>query len=378
MATVRLLASPLSFVRTVVPTVCLVGMAPQTFIIWIGWRAVSLIMPVWLYQRVDDIIFGLYQRIILFFYEHVLGTEVLLYGDAKTVLKVKERVLYISNHQSDVDWIIVHMLAARQGMLGQVRYVLKDTIQLVPLYGHYLYQHGCIYVKRSQFNPWKMTRALKYLQNPKIRTWMVVFPEGTRFNPESKALVSKSRKYAVEQGMEPLNHVLTPRVRGVSLVLNELRNHFDAIYNVTTIYEGTRDPVNGQQLRAPTMFEFLRIRKPKLHIHLERVGIESVPTIETELQEWLHRCFVEKDRLMKSYYMCKSNGNANVMSAENFVFGERTVSQLSRWTTFPAFFLYTAILVPFIMFSVGRQLYWKILIFGSVGGYTWLAIRSVA
>lgn len=39
-----------------------------------------------------------------------------------------------------VDWIVADMLAARQDALGHVRYVLKDKLKWLPLYGFYFAQ----------------------------------------------------------------------------------------------------------------------------------------------------------------------------------------------------------------------------------------------
>lgn len=39
-----------------------------------------------------------------------------------------------------VDWIIADMLAIRQSALGHVRYVLKDGLKWLPLYGWYFSQ----------------------------------------------------------------------------------------------------------------------------------------------------------------------------------------------------------------------------------------------
>lgn len=39
-----------------------------------------------------------------------------------------------------VDWIIADMLAIRQNALGHVRYVLKDGLKWLPLYGWYFSQ----------------------------------------------------------------------------------------------------------------------------------------------------------------------------------------------------------------------------------------------
>ena len=89
---------------------------------------------------------------------------------------------------------ISHQVAIRQGSIGHLRYVMKDTLQMLPLYGyfcifyggikiciikffffikkrHYFYQHGCIYVKRGDFKQRKMEEALEYLQDPKINVF---------------------------------------------------------------------------------------------------------------------------------------------------------------------------------------------------------------
>ena len=68
-----------------------------------------------------------------------------------------------------VDWIVCNMVAIRQGSLGHLRYVMKATLQALPLYGHYFYQHGCIYVNRGDFKQKKMESALDYLSDPKIK-----------------------------------------------------------------------------------------------------------------------------------------------------------------------------------------------------------------
>lgn len=41
---------------------------------------------------------------------------------------------------STVDWIVADILAIRQNALGHVRYVLKDGLKWLPLYGCYFSQ----------------------------------------------------------------------------------------------------------------------------------------------------------------------------------------------------------------------------------------------
>ena len=57
--------------------------------------------------------------------------------------------------------------------------------------------------------------------------------------------------------MKPLKNLLTPKVRGISLSLAELRSKFDAIYDVTALYEGTTDPMSGRRTPTPNMFGWL-------------------------------------------------------------------------------------------------------------------------
>ena len=46
-----------------------------------------------------------------------------------------------------VDWIIVDMLLARQGGIGRVRYILKEGLKYIPLYGYYFMKYVvCMYL----------------------------------------------------------------------------------------------------------------------------------------------------------------------------------------------------------------------------------------
>lgn len=44
---------------------------------------------------------------------------------------------------SAVDWIVADILAMRQNAVGHVRYVLKDRLKWLPLYGYYFSQVTC-------------------------------------------------------------------------------------------------------------------------------------------------------------------------------------------------------------------------------------------
>lgn len=359
----------LSTLKIGVPSLVLFGCVPQIFLVWVSWRVASLFLPDWVFQIGDDCVFGFYQRLVLFFYEHTVDMKLVLYGDTEMVLNKKERVLYLSNHQSAVDWIVVHMLAARQGNVGQARYIMKSDLQKVPIYGFIFDQHGCVYVNRDNFKKQKMERALDYLKNPRIPLWLILFPEGTRFVPGS-ATATKSRTFAEEQGLTPLQHLLMPRTRGMHLTLDKLQDNIDAIYDVTVVYEGTVDET-GKRIQAPNLFGYFRGTCKRIHIHTKRIDMTEVPRDAKALQKWTYNLYLEKDKMLEKYYSSGKSGN-------NVFPGEGVVSYRSRWTSVPPLLALAALTYPMIAYSAGRSLYWSTWLLGSLCGYCWLALRSVA
>ncbi|XP_067578103.1 1-acyl-sn-glycerol-3-phosphate acyltransferase epsilon isoform X4 [Pseudorca crassidens] len=181
----------------VLPAAVLLGTAPTYVLAWGAWRLLSAFLPSRFYQAVDDRLYCIYQSMVLFFFENCTGVQILLYGDLP---KNKENIIYLANHQSTVDWIVADMLAIRQNALGHVRYVLKDGLKWLPLYGCYFSQHGGIYVKRSaKFNEKEMRKKLQSYINAGAPMYLVIFPEGTRYNPELTKVISASQTFAAQE-----------------------------------------------------------------------------------------------------------------------------------------------------------------------------------
>ncbi|CAL4118161.1 unnamed protein product, partial [Meganyctiphanes norvegica] len=297
------------FSRYVVGSAFMIGVAPEYLGVWLIWRGASIALPGWMYQWGDDKLYSLYQRLILFFFETCTRVEVVMYGDAEEALKKKESVLYISNHQSTVDWLIADMVSVRAGCIGHLRYIMKDSLQMLPLYGHYFYAHGCIYVKRGKFNQGKMINALNYLRHPNICTWLVIFPEGTRYYPKTPKVIEKSQQYARDNNVQVLKHHLTPKSRGTWLAVEHLHEKLDAIYDVSVFYDGivAKDGVRGC---APQLIEFLMGRCKKVHIHLRRIPMNEVPNNEEDLKTWMHNFYLEKDDLVQNLWKSDNQGGA--------------------------------------------------------------------
>uniref|UniRef100_A0A3Q3L044 1-acylglycerol-3-phosphate O-acyltransferase 5 (lysophosphatidic acid acyltransferase, epsilon) n=1 Tax=Labrus bergylta TaxID=56723 RepID=A0A3Q3L044_9LABR len=281
------------------PATVMLGTAPAYLLSWGAWRLLSSVLPARVYHKLDDRLYCVYQSMVLFFFENYTGVEIVIYGD---IPKTKENVIYLSNHQCTADWIIADMLAIRQKALGHVRYVLKDGLKWLPLYGWYFSQHGGAYVKRSaKFDVKAMQEKLLTQTQSGAPMYLVIFPEGTRYNPELKNVIADSQAFATKEGLAVLRHTLTPRMKASHVAIETMRDHLDAVYDVTVAYEG-KQGVSGHRKPAPTMPEFLCKEFPRVHIHFDRVDIKEIPSEPMFFRRWLHERFEIKDRLLTDFY----------------------------------------------------------------------------
>ncbi|CAG0913403.1 unnamed protein product [Notodromas monacha] len=372
--------------------VVLAGSAPPYIVAWVVWRGATAFLPKWVYQVGDDFLYFIYQNCVLFFFEYMTGVQVLVDGDYKEIFSKKENAIYLGNHQSTVDWVLSNMVAVRQGSLGNLRYVMKSSLQQIPLYGLYFYEHGCIYVNRGNFDPEKMIAGLSYLRHPRINTWMVVFPEGTRYGLARKPRSTSNaidnsaplQLAAQQDGNLPdvkkegslrtpkveLKHHLTPKSRGTWLALQTLRQQTNAVYSASVVYDGCIDET-GKRRVAPQILGFLRRESKWIYIHLKRIPIDEVPSREADFQAWLDDLFTEKDKLIGDFFSPDAETRSRALAR-----GKPARSHLAA----AIFGLVTmaAISIPFFLSSAGKALYWKVTIFGSLIGYSRLALAAVA
>ncbi|KAM9476759.1 1-acyl-sn-glycerol-3-phosphate acyltransferase epsilon-like isoform 1-T1 [Clarias gariepinus] len=352
--------------RYCIPAAVMLGTAPMYLLSWGVWRFLSAGLPSRLYHTVDDHLYTVYQSMVLFFFENYTGVEIIIYGD---IPKEKENVVYLSNHQSTADWIIADMLAIRQNALGHVRYVLKDGLKWLPLYGWYFSQHGGVYVKRSaKFNENAMRRKLRSQADLGAPMYLVIFPEGTRYNPEFKDVIKASQAFAAKEGLSVLKHILTPRMKAAHVAIDSMKNHLDAVYDVTVAYEGTLS-ADGKRHPAPSMPEFLCKECPRVHIYFERLDMREIPPEPSYFRRWLHDRFEIKDKLLTSFYESEKPDEKCKFPGE----GRR--SELGLKKTLPSLLILSGLTLPVLLTESGRKLYVKTWICGTLLGWLWVHIQ---
>ncbi|XP_065837347.1 1-acyl-sn-glycerol-3-phosphate acyltransferase epsilon-like [Oscarella lobularis] len=343
-----------------VPTAAaLVGCSPQYFLAHLLWRAISLPFPRRVYERGDEIMYGLYQSMVIFFFEAYSGVEFVFHGDPMP--EHKENVIYMANHQCTVDWLLVDSLAIRQGMVGNIRYILKSSLKRIPLYGWYFKQHGCIYIKRkASEDEDTMKRSLLRFSANQTPMWIVVFPEGTRFNIERKDMIAKSQKYAADHNLVPLDNVLIPKTKAMEACFDALYDYADAVYDVTVAYTGQSDE-NQERGLPPSMPDLMNWKCREVHIHLQRIPMNEIPTDKEAQIQWIHQQFIKKDKLLKRFY---SKESWHEFEDDDVICKRRL--PYPKWHVIGSVCLFALSFIPFFATSRGRSVYFLTAMIGGI------------
>ncbi|KAL9244145.1 hypothetical protein vseg_017951 [Gypsophila vaccaria] len=238
-------------------------------------------------RKAASLFFGLWLALWPFLFEKINKTNVIFSGDQ---VPCGERVLLIANHRTEVDWMYLWDLALRKGSLGYIKYVLKNSLMKLPIFGWGFHIFEFIPVERN----WEsdepiMQQMLLTYTDRRDPLWLALFPEGTDFNEQK---CKKSQKFAVENGFPVMNHVLLPKTKGFFACLNTLRSSLDAVYDVTIAYKHN----------CPTLLDnVFGVDPSEVHIHIQRISVKTMPVTEDETGAWLVDAFQRKDKLLTDF-----------------------------------------------------------------------------
>jgi lysophosphatidiate acyltransferase len=230
----------------------------------------------------------------------------------------------------------------------------------------YKKKHGFIYVKRQSSNK-EMEKLRLYYSKLDLPSWIFIFPEGTRYNPENTELITLSHKYAAEHDLPQYSNVLIPRIRGTYLALNSLKNKINAIYDVTIAYSNF-DKDTNQNTKAPSLTDIMKYGGSEIHVHVNRLTIENLNRMyksneenefisEQDCAKWLINSFSKKDNMLRMFY------------SNNFCLDDNRKGHLARLPltkTLPALLLFTSSIVALLTNKTGRKIYFGIYIYGSL------------
>ncbi|KAK1317923.1 putative 1-acyl-sn-glycerol-3-phosphate acyltransferase 5 [Acorus calamus] len=284
---------PLTPLRILRGVLCLVVFLSTAFMMLVYWAPVTAVMlrffSVHYSRKATSILFGSWLALWPFLFEKINKTKVVFSGEA---VPRGERVLLFSNHRTEVDWMYVWDLALRKGQLGYIKYILKSSLMKLPVFGWGFHILEFISVKRKwEVDELNMRQMLSTFKDPQDPLWLVVFPEGTDYT-EKKCI--RSQQFAAENGLPILNNVLLPKTKGFYASLHSLRSSLDAVYDVTIAYNDHCCPC--------FMDNVFGVDPSEVHIHIQRVPLDQIPTSEEGTATWLMEAFRLKDQLLSDFY----------------------------------------------------------------------------
>ena len=198
----------------------------------------------------------------------------------------EEDVLIISNHQSMADVLLLMCVAHRCGRLPDMKWFVKDSVKYVPGPGWGMYFLDCLFVTRNWARDQVRIQRMfsKYLEH-RIPVFIVSFLEGTR---RTEAKTRSSQAFAERSGLYVPQQTLLPRTKGFVATLGALREHLDAVYDVTIAYPE----------RVPSLLDCFACRVVCVEVRVERHSLSELPTDDEALAAWALERFREKDQML--------------------------------------------------------------------------------
>ncbi|WOL11676.1 1-acyl-sn-glycerol-3-phosphate acyltransferase PLS1-like [Canna indica] len=272
-----------------------------------------------LYRRINRVVAELLWLQLVWLVDWWAGVKVQLYADSTTFeLMGKEHALVISNHKSDIDWLVGWILAQRSGCLGSTLAVMKKSSKFLPVIGWSMWFTEYLFLERSwakDENTLKL--GLQRLKDFPRPFWLALFVEGTRFTP---AKLLAAQEYAASQGLPIPRNVLIPRTKGFVSAVSIMRHFVPAIYDVTVAIPSNQPP--------PTMLRILKRQPSVVHVHMKRHEMTELPESDEGVAQWCKDIFVAKDALLDRY---KSEGK---FAVEQRQIGRPVKSLLVRYYPF--------------------------------------------
>lgn len=242
-----------------------------------------------LYRRINKEVTELLWLEIVWLFDWWANVKVELYTDQETYgLMGKEPALVISNHRSDIDWLVGWVLAQRVGCLGTTIALAKKSLSYLPVLGWSMWFAGYINLERSWIKDENILKSgFRELNDFHQPFWLAVFVEGTRF---THAKLIAAQEYAVSAGKPIPRNVLIPRTKGFVASVSHLRSIVPAIYDITLAIPKDKP--------RPTLLRMLRGCSSVVHVRVERHLMKELPEDESDIAQWCRDVFVVKDALL--------------------------------------------------------------------------------
>lgn len=231
-------------------------------------------------ESVDRFMDAVYRRAVAFddlWLHHVSGAR---WSVSAFEADPDEVMIVLANHASWADILLLQSAIARKGPL--LKFLSKRELIWIPILGLIFWAFDFPLLRREA-RAGEDEAARRRADQEAIRNACAVlkgrsaalmnFAEGTRFTPEKR-----------EAQKSPYEHLLTPRVGGLSLLREALDDDLSGVLDVTIV---TRDRLS--------LWAFFAGRVGEVAVEVERIPAEDLPRERTELAAWLQGRWARKE-----------------------------------------------------------------------------------
>ncbi|XP_024026959.1 1-acyl-sn-glycerol-3-phosphate acyltransferase 2 [Morus notabilis] len=244
------------------------------------------------YRRINRVVAELLWLELVWVVDWWAGVKIQLYTDSDTFhLMGKEHALVISNHRSDIDWLVGWIVAQRSGCLGSTLAVMKKSSKFLPVIGWSMWFSEYLFLERSWAKDESTLKSgIQRLKDYPLPFWLALFVEGTRF---TQAKLLAAQEYAASTGLPVPRNVLIPRTKGFVSAVSHMRSFVPAVYDVTVAIPKTSPP--------PTMLRIFKGQPSVVHVHLKRHLMKDLPEGDDAVAQWCRDTFTAKDALLDKH-----------------------------------------------------------------------------
>ena len=204
----------------------------------------------------------IYSDIMYIIYK-ILGLNIYI---SKNIEIKSQKILWISNHRSKLDGIVIQHILCICG--SKVSSIIKKSVLYIPFFGIFSLVTKNILISRNLENSMNflINKAKKFINNDKS---ILIFPEGATMSLASK---KKSDEFAQKNNIYITDNLLIPRISGYDIFKNN--GEFEIIGNLTIRYPELLGNNNSHSY-LNLFFMFPR----KLYIDIEYLNESDVELI---------------------------------------------------------------------------------------------------
>ncbi|GMY16294.1 1-acyl-sn-glycerol-3-phosphate acyltransferase PLS1-like [Fagus crenata] len=259
-----------------------------------------------LFRRINGAVTEILWLMIIWLMEWWAGLKIELYTDMSTYQALgKEFALVMPNHLSDVDVLIMMLLAQRFGCLRSALMVVKKSYKYLPLYGWSCWFHEFVFLERSWEKDEQILKSIfQGLKDFPTPFWLTLFVEGTRMTSDK---LLAAQEFATSRGLHVPRNVLVPRTKGFVTAVKHLRSFVPVVYDVTIAVP------KGHAI--PTLLRLLKGQPSVVKMHIKRYSMKELPESDVDIAQWCKDRFVAKDAVLDKFQTEGTFGDQKIQDA---------------------------------------------------------------